>query len=115
MLNLTGSRTLFISPSLRQRSYAMDLKHHIPELVSRSLVPGELRVEGVPSLRDIVLVDNATNMATSRKGYSPWRDVHGSLLGTHDFRNILAWDLGRQDLRVGPLDRHDVINLQFTR
>lgn len=81
-----------------------------PEI--RSQHPGELQIEDLPTLRNIVVVDNA------EQDLADLAQLH--IKGTADWREILIW---REDTReaqiqkeiTAGLNKDEVINLQFTR
>ena len=86
------------------------LAQTFPEI--RSAKPGEIQLEDLPELRNLVLVDN--------------RDTaHNDLAQLHiksmvDWRELLMWREGHVAAQVrknitARLQKDDVINLQFTR
>ena len=86
------------------------LAQTFPEI--RSAKPGEIQVEDLPELRNLVLVDNEES-------------AHNDLAQLRiksmiDWRELLMWREGhraaqaRRDI-AARLDADDVINLQFTR
>jgi hypothetical protein len=86
------------------------LAEAFPEI--RCAHPGEIYLEDLPELRNIVVVDNAQESRTD-------------LLKLHiksmvDWREVLIWREDVHESRVqsnitAGLNRDDVINLQFTR
>lgn len=81
-----------------------------PEI--RGAHPGELQIEDLPELRNIVVVDN------TEADRADLAQLH--IKGTVDWREILIWREDAHEARVqkqlsSGLDKDEVINLQFTR
>ena len=78
----------------------------------RGMQPGEIQIEYLPDLRNIVVVDN------KEEAKADLAKLH--IKSMVDWREILLW---REDAREGrvqrdisaSLDKDDVINIQFTR
>jgi len=78
----------------------------------RGMQPGEIQIEYLPDLRNIVVVDN------KEEAKADLAKLH--IKSMVDWREILLW---REDVREGrvqrdisaSLDKDDVINIQFTR
>lgn len=109
-LNLAGVKHLFLVPRLRSSEYVRMFAEAFPEI--RGAHPGELRVEDLPQLRNIVVVDNAEEY---RANLAP---LH--IKGTVDWREILMWREDTREARVQKdilrgLKKEEVISLQFTR
>ncbi|KAH7107956.1 acyl-CoA synthetase [Auriculariales sp. MPI-PUGE-AT-0066] len=112
MLNLTTPKALFLVPTLRGRDYVTDLLRAIPQLGERSLQAGELKAESIPSLSSVVLVDNVSYSPTSP---DLWLQFCKQVPGALKFQSTFLWDEDARSLpKQEELDRHDVINLQFT-
>lgn len=81
-----------------------------PEIVSAR--PGEMQIEKLPELRNLIVVDNADE----HKDYLQNTDIKSVI----DWREVLMW---REDVREAEMQREiiqgqnkdEVINLQFTR
>lgn len=81
-----------------------------PEI--RGAHPGEIQLEDLPELRNIIVVDNA-------------QESHADLAKLHiksmvDWREVLIWREDAHEARVqsnitAGLKKDEVINLQFTR
>ena len=109
-LNLAGVEHLFLVPRLRSSEYVRMFAEAFPEI--RGANPGELQVEDLPQLRNIVVVDNAEEY---RADLAP---LH--IKGTVDWREILMWREDAREVRVQKdilrrLNQEEVISLQFTR
>ncbi|PPQ75996.1 hypothetical protein CVT26_005948 [Gymnopilus dilepis] len=108
-LNAVGVKHLFIAPRLRSSNYIRTLAEAFVEI--RNAQPGELQIQDLPELRNIILVDNAEE----------GRDDIAKLKirSMVDWREILMW---REDVHEAKLHRKlyeglhrdEVINLQFT-
>lgn len=86
------------------------LAEKFPEMCS--MHPGELQIEGLPSLRNFIVVDNADESRAELDKL----DVKSMV----DWREIPIWREGSRETRVQKeveegLDKDEVINLQFTR
>ena len=109
-LNLVGVKHLFVVPRLRSSTYVRTLAEAFPEI--RGVHPGEIHLEDLPELRNVVIVDNA-------------QESRADLLKLHiksmvDWREILIWREDVHEARVQSnittgLKKDEVINLQFTR
>ncbi|GLB39151.1 putative AMP-binding enzyme C-terminal domain [Lyophyllum shimeji] len=108
-LKLVGVKHLFVVPRIRSSAYIEMLAGILPGL--KESKPGEIEVEGLPELRNLVVVDN--------KGeYQAQLDKLG-VRSTIDWREIFMWreDTRERDLQrdiSASLKKDDVINLQFT-
>jgi hypothetical protein len=74
--------------------------------------PGELQLEGLPSLRNLVVIDNAEESRAELEKVEVKSMV--------DWREVPIWREGSREARIQKeveegLDRDEVINLQFTR
>lgn len=101
---------LFAVPRIRSSTYVETLSQAFPQI--RSQHPGEIQIEELPELRNLIVVDNAEE-EKERLG----RLKIKSLV---DWREILLWrEDGPEERKVkeivGLLEKDDVINLQFTR
>lgn len=86
------------------------LSEKFPEI--RSMHPGELQIEGLPSLRNLVVVDNADESHAELEKL----EIRSMI----DWREIPIWREGSREARIQKeveegLHRDEVINLQFTR
>jgi hypothetical protein len=108
-LNLVGVSTLVVVPQIRTSRYLSMLASIAPSLTSVR-AGHDLLVPELPSLRRILSVELSDELAP---------ETH-AMRSVIDFRNVLLWNSGQgeheqmQSLE-GSLDRHEVINLQFTR
>ena len=110
-LNLVGVTHLFVIPRLRTSRYIRMLSDAFPEL--RTSSPGNIQVPALPSLRNLVVVDNIYDAVELQE---ETRDVKSII----DWKEILIWREDALEQRhVDALTRSqrsdDVINLQFTR
>jgi acyl-CoA synthetase (AMP-forming)/AMP-acid ligase II len=86
------------------------LAQTFPEI--RSVKPGEIQVEDLPELRNLVLVDN------EETAQNDLAQLH--IKSMIDWRELLMWREGHgaapawKDI-TAKLEKDDVINLQFTR
>ena len=86
------------------------LAQTFPEI--RSAKPGEIQLEDLPELRNLILVDNEE---TAHDDLSQLR-----IMSMIDWRELLMWReargaaQARRDI-TAKLKKDDVINLQFTR
>ncbi|KAF9447142.1 acetyl-CoA synthetase-like protein [Macrolepiota fuliginosa MF-IS2] len=108
-LRLVNVQHLFAVPRIRTSTYVETLSQAFPQI--RSQQPGEIQIEELPELRNLIVVDNAEE-DKERLG----RLKIKSLI---DWRDILLWgEGGSEERRVkeigGLLKNDDVINLQFT-
>jgi hypothetical protein len=95
---------------MRSSTYIETLSQAFPQI--RSQHPGEIQIEELPELRNLIVVDNAEE-EKARLG----RLKIKSLV---DWREILLWrEDASEERRVeetkSALKNDDVINLQFTR
>ncbi|KAL5498673.1 hypothetical protein ACEPAH_2028 [Sanghuangporus vaninii] len=109
-LRLVGVSTLVVVPSIRTSHYVTALVEAIPGLATCH--PGEISVEDLPDLRNIVVVDNTL-------GSDEFRNLPQNVRCTVDFREIFEWHESAAERRaVEEFQRtatnSDVINLQFT-
>jgi hypothetical protein len=77
-----------------------------------SSFPGHINVEELPHLRNIVIIDNDSPSDVSRAA--------DDIKCTVDWREVILWreDGVEQTMLANlkkSLDKHDIINLQFTR
>ena len=101
---------LFTVPRIRASAHVEMLSQAFPQI--RSQRPGEIEIEELPQLRNLIVVDNAEE-ERERLGRLKIKSMV-------DWREILLW---REDVpeerRVTALKivlkQDDVINLQFTR
>lgn len=109
-MQLVGVKTLIFVPRIRLSDYVRTLAQTFPEI--RSAKPGEIQVEDLPELRNLVLVDNEES---ARNDLAQLR-----IKSMVDWRELLMWREGhsaaqaRRDI-AAKLETDDVINLQFTR
>lgn len=101
---------LFAVPRIRTSIYIETLSQAFPQI--RSQPPGEIQIEELPELRNLVVVDNAEEE----------REHLGRLKikSLIDWREILLWrEDASEERKVNKLKsglkKDDVINLQFTR
>jgi len=109
-LHLVGVKHLFVVPRLRSSTYVRTLAEAFPEI--RGAHPGEIQLEDLPELRNVVVIDNA-------------QEAHVDLAKLHiksmvDWREVLIWREDVHEARVqsnitAGLKNDEVINLQFTR
>lgn len=109
-LQLVGVQHLIAVPRIRTSTYVETFSQAFPQI--RSQKPGEIQIEELPELRNLIVVDNAEE-EKARLG----RLKIQSLV---DWREILLWrkDSAEQTRLNGvrnSLEKDDVINLQFTR
>jgi hypothetical protein len=108
-LNLVGVSTLVVVPRIRSSEYLSMLASVAPGLAATR--PGDnIEVEELPTLRRILLVDDPASSTHS----------DSAIRSLVDFRDVFMWGSGKSEEREmraleHSLDRHDVINLQFTR
>ncbi|TFK20517.1 acyl-CoA synthetase [Coprinopsis marcescibilis] len=108
-LKLVGAKHIFTVPRIRSTEYVRMLYETFAEM--RSMHPGEIQIEELPELRNIVVIDNVDEARTMLD------TLH--IKSTVDWREVLMWreDTGkakRQRELEKSLDRDEVINLQFT-
>jgi len=109
-LALVEVQHLFTVPRIRASAHVETLSQAFPQI--RSQRPGEIEIEELPQLRNLIVVDNAEE-ERERLGRLKIKSMV-------DWREILLW---REDVpeerRVTALKidlkQDDVINLQFTR
>lgn len=109
-MQLVGVKHLFFVPSIRSSDYVRMLAQTFPEI--RGAKPGEIQVEDLPELRNLVLVDNKE---TAHNDLAQLR-----IKSMVDWRELLMWreSHGAAQARRGitaQSEKDDVINLQFTR
>lgn len=110
-LSLAQVNHLFVVPRIRSSAYLDLLASALPSL--QSSTPGALRIDELPDLRNIIVVDDLG-------GGKEWEEVLSKAKCAVDFREILVWRAdGREQNEVTSLEassnEHEVINLQFTR
>lgn len=108
-LNLVEVQHLFVVPSIRSSTYVRMLAETFPEM--RSMHPGELQIEDLPSLRNFVVVDNA------EEAREDLAKLH--IQSMVDWREIPIWNESAREARIQTemeknLHRDDIVNLQFT-
>lgn len=110
-LGLSQVQHLFVVPRIRSSAYLQMLSSIFPSLLSTS--PGQpLNLERLPDLKNIVVIDDmggGKDLETEMVNVKP----------AVDFREILVWrEAEREQSEVRKLEaslqKHDVINLQFT-
>lgn len=109
-MKLVGVKHLFVVPQIRASTYVRTLSQAFPEI--RSCHPGELQIEDLPELRNLVVVDNA------EEHHADLAKLH--IKGMVDWREILVWREDAHESHVqksicAGLQKDEVINLQFTR
>jgi len=110
-LNLVGVTHLFAVPRLRTSRYIRMLSDAFPEL--RDSSPGNIQVSVLPSLRNLVLVDNIHDVTELRR-------ETGDVKSLVDWREIMIWQedaLEQRHVEESTRSQRsdDVISLQFTR
>jgi len=85
------------------------LAERFPQL--QGMHPGEIQLEELPELRNIVVIDNDGQSAAELSKLD--------IRSTVDWREVLEWkpsrsEVHRRDELEGSLNNDDVINLQFT-
>ncbi|KAI1312665.1 Fatty-acid-CoA ligase [Mortierella claussenii] len=105
-LSLVECKSLVFVPSLKTSNYSQMLLELMPELEHQS--PNALNTENLPSLRQIIVVDNGSNVPeTGRmKGLTKFQD-----LLVKDRTAALDEPLSKERLGIS---NRDIINLQFT-
>lgn len=97
-------------PRIRSSTYIETFSQAFPQI--RSQHPGEIQIEELPELRNLIVVDNAEEDRA--------RLERLKIKSLVDWREILLWRddtiEGRKlnEIRSG-LEKDEVINLQFTR
>ena len=110
-LNLVGVSHLFIVPRLRSSHYTFLLSGAFPAL--RDSPQGNIQEAALPHLRNLVVVNNTSDVAEFRK------ELHG-LKSAIDWRDIIVWQEDAKERKKHQeiqktLKSEDIINLQFTR
>ncbi|CAA7268372.1 unnamed protein product [Cyclocybe aegerita] len=108
-LKLVGVKHLFVVPRIRSSTYVRTLSEAFVQI--RSQHPGEIQLEELPELRNLVVVDNAE----SEKDDLDKLHIKSMV----DWREILIWREDATEARIqrnicAGLDKDEVINLQFT-
>ncbi|KXN89148.1 Putative acyl-CoA synthetase YngI [Leucoagaricus sp. SymC.cos] len=108
-LRVVNVQHLFAVPRMRSSTYIETLSQAFPQI--RSQHPGEIRIEELPELRNLIAVDNA-EAEKARLGRLKIRSLV-------DWREILLWrEDAIEERRVAEimtsLKKDDVVNLQFT-
>ncbi|EAU81427.2 acyl-CoA synthetase [Coprinopsis cinerea okayama7 len=108
-LQLVGAKHLFAVPSIRSSHYVRMLYELFPQ--ARSMHPGELQLEELPELKNIVMIDNAN------EGQAMLNEL--VIRSVVDWREVLLWSTTSREARLqqeieASLDKDEVINLQFT-
>lgn len=101
---------LFAVPRIRSSTYIETLSQAFPQI--RSQHPGEIQIEELPELKNLIVVDNTEGEKE--------RLARLKIKSLVDWREILLW---REDVVeerrvkeiVNTLEKGDVINVQFTR
>lgn len=110
-LNVAGVSHLFVVPRIKTSRYVRSLADAFPDL--RNSSPGNIRAESIPSLRNLVVVNDMSDIGEYSK----------EILDTEcivDFRETLVWHEDSSEHHrvrhlIGSLRSDEVINLQFTR
>jgi hypothetical protein len=97
-------------PRIRTSTYIETLSQAFPQI--RSQQPGEIQIEEMPELRNLIVVDNAEEETARLEKLRIKCMV--------DWREILLWrdnTIERRKLNEikNGLKKDDIINLQFTR
>ena len=104
-LSLVECKSLVFVPGLKSSNYSQMLLELLPELEHQS--PGQLSTASLPSLRQVVLFDNGTEVPETvrLKGVTRYQDllVNSSITTDEHLRKE----------RLG-ISNRDIINLQFT-
>jgi len=108
-LKLVGAQHLFTAPRIRSSHYIRGLYELYPEMAHQH--PGEIQVEDLPHLRNIVVVDNLEQSKADLEALD--------IRSTADWREVLLWGPAGREARMqheieASLHRDEVINLQFT-
>jgi len=108
-LKLVGVQHLFIVPRLRTSEYVKMLLEKFPSICTSN--PGDIVEEGLPTLKNLVVVDNDN-------AYQDQLQKLG-VKSAVDWREILLWREDTKEKQVvqdltRSLHQDDVINLQFT-
>ncbi|KAF9181229.1 Fatty-acid-CoA ligase [Haplosporangium sp. Z 767] len=105
-LSLVDCKSLVFVPSLKTSNYSKMLLELLPELSYQS--PNELLTENLPSLRQVIMVDNGADVPETAQ-----------MRGVTKFQDLLvknasmAVDQSLQKERLA-ISNRDIINLQFT-
>jgi fatty-acyl-CoA synthase len=98
ILNQSDSNSLFLVRSFKDTDYVQTLQEVVPEL--RTAEPGALKSAKLPFLKNVVFIGDETPA------------------GTINFSTIIDLGKSTSDLELAAveatLDRHDVINMQYT-
>ncbi|KAJ3567841.1 hypothetical protein NP233_g6099 [Leucocoprinus birnbaumii] len=108
-LKLVNVQHLFAVPRVRSSTYVETLSQAFPQI--RSQHPGDIQIEELPELRNLIVVDNAEE-EKERLGRLKIKSMV-------DWREILLWrEDAPEERKVAELKsilkRDNVINLQFT-
>ncbi|KAJ2930971.1 hypothetical protein H1R20_g6124, partial [Candolleomyces eurysporus] len=108
-LHLVGVKHLFVVPHIRSSTYVRMLAETLVQI--RSQHPGEIQIEELPELRNLVVIDNA------EESLADLEKLH--IKSMVDWREVPIWREGTREARVQKeieqnLERDEVINLQFT-
>ena len=98
-------------PEIRSSNYTSLFSNAFPAL--RESAPGNIQEPLLPTLRNLVVVNNTADSATFQK------ELRG-LRSAIDWREIMAWREDTNTSRLheeisASLDKDDVTSLQFTR
>ncbi|KAJ2918969.1 hypothetical protein MD484_g1453, partial [Candolleomyces efflorescens] len=108
-LALVGVKHLFVVPHIRTSTYVRMLAETFVQI--RSQHPGEIQIEELPELRNLIVIDNA------EESLADLDKLH--IKSMVDWREVPIWKEGTREQRVQKeieegLGRDEVINLQFT-
>ncbi|THU80525.1 acetyl-CoA synthetase-like protein [Dendrothele bispora CBS 962.96] len=108
-LKLVGTQHLFVSPRIRTSTYVEMLLEKFPSI--RTSNPGSIAEEGLPTLKNLIVVDNDNSYRDQMQKL----DVKSAV----DWREILLWREDTQEKQAvrdltRSLQSDEVINLQFT-
>lgn len=108
-LKLVGVSTLVVVPSIRTSNYLDSLSKAMPGLASSN--PGEIHVEELPELRNVLVVNNASG--------DIFRKLLDKVKCSVDFREAFLWKSSAAErLAVEKIQtsatNEDIVNLQFT-
>lgn len=96
---------LVITPSLRKNLHIPMLNSLFPSLTASA--PHEMNDPACPALKSVIFVDN-TGLGADKFNLM----LENEQLSGRDFRSLLEWE--GVGVKAEKLDRHEVVNLQFT-
>lgn len=108
-LRQTGTKALFIVPWTKSSNFVELLRKTLPELRKQSSNGSDPN-----PFEHVIVVDNVSGRG--RNDFPNFAEILSAIPGSIDFKSLLAFDRCNDlDISTAPVEKDDVVNLQFTR